>query len=146
MISTYLILISATWPAWFLAVPDDLLHFAMSRPLEMPPWHPSPWQPLCLWHQYHHSTANGRAREGEWESWHSIKPPVQFRRRCNLCNFGDCACQDEHDDFCFNKHVKRFGAQLQRSTTAATRVSHVSVCLAVAFCSCKRLQSSEALD
>lgn len=33
-------------------------------------------------------------------------PVVQFRRRCNLCNFGDYACQDEHDDFWSNKQVK----------------------------------------
>lgn len=45
-------------------------HTAMSRPLEMPPWRPSPWQPLCLWHQYqplHSQWERGRERE----PWHS---------------------------------------------------------------------------
>lgn len=99
-----LMLISATWPAWFFAVADALLHFAMSRPLEMPPWRPSPWQPLCLWHQYHHSTANGRGRE-RMRVLTLWNPVVQFR--CNVYNFSDCACQDERDDFWFSKQVKQ---------------------------------------
>lgn len=100
-----LILISTPWPAWFSDVVDALLHSAMSRPLEMPPWRPSPWQPLCLWHQYHHSTANGKGR-GRMRALTLSNPVVQFRRRCNLCNLGDYACQDEHNDFWFNKQVK----------------------------------------
>lgn len=100
-----LILISTPWPAWFPDVADALLHSAMSRPLEMPPWRPSPWQPLCLWHQYHHSTANGKGRE-RMRALTLSNPVVQFRRRCNLCNLGDYARQDEHNDFWFNKQVK----------------------------------------
>lgn len=97
-----LILTSTPWPSWFLAIADALLHPAMSRPLEMSLWRPSPWQPLCLWHQYHHPTANGRGRE-RTRALTLWNPVVQFRRRCNL---GDYACQDENDDFWFNKHVK----------------------------------------
>lgn len=66
---------------------------------------PSPWQPLCLWHQYHHSTANGRGRE-RMRALTLWNPVVLFKRRCNLCNLGDYACQDERNDFWSNKQVK----------------------------------------
>lgn len=55
-----LLILIATWLA--VALP----HFATSHPLEMPQWRPSPWQPVCLWHQHHHFTTNGRGRASEF--------------------------------------------------------------------------------
>lgn len=115
-----LILISSPWPAWILAVADALLHSAMSRPLEMPLWRPSPWQPLCLWHQYHHSTANGRGGE-RMRALTLRKSCREFRRRCNLCNLGGHACQERRSDFWFNVDMKHSRTLLPSLMTLCVR-------------------------
>lgn len=100
-------MISTPWPAWFSPVADALLHSAMS-PSSLKCHRGARLHGNPSASDISTSTPQPMGEGGrKWEPWHSEILLCNSEGDVICCNLGDYACQDEHDDFWFNKRVKR---------------------------------------